>query len=91
MKRLILVMIFRITYKEGVVEMTKTQEPCLAKIGKYWERADFLGVFQHSGTNLIFGHQFAGPVAVVRFRGRLVKVEIENIDFCEVENEQVAT
>ncbi|MGU3769891.1 hypothetical protein [Clostridioides difficile] len=50
-----------------------------------------MGVFQHSGPNLIFGHQFAGPVAVVRFRGRLVKVEIENIDFCEVENEQAAT
>ncbi|HEL2085825.1 TPA: hypothetical protein TY878_001034 [Streptococcus suis] len=71
--------------------MTKKQEPCLAKIGKYWERADFLGVFQHSGTNLIFGHQFAGPVAVVRFRGRLIKVEIENIDFCEVKNEQATT
>ena len=24
--------------------MTKKQEPCLAKIGKYWERADFCEV-----------------------------------------------
>lgn len=75
----------------GKVEANYHEEPCLAKIGKYWERADFLGVFQRSGTNLIFGHQFAGPVAVVRFRGRLIKVEIENIDFCEVKNEQAAT
>ena len=31
--------------------MKETQEPCLAKIGKYWERADFIGVFQHSYTH----------------------------------------
>ena len=28
--------------------MTETQEPRLAKIGKYWERDDFIGVFQYS-------------------------------------------
>ena len=70
------------------VEVNYHEEPCLAKIGKCWERADFLGVFQHSGTNPIFGHQFARPVAVVRFRGKLVKVTVEDIDFCEEEENE---
>lgn len=70
------------------VETNYHEEPCLAKIGKNWERADFLGVFQHSGTNLIFGHQFAGPVAVVRFGGRLIKMRVEDIDFCEEQEDE---
>jgi len=52
--------------------MTETnEEPCLAKIGKNWERADFIGIFQY-------------PVAVVRFGGKLHQVDISNVDFCEV-------
>ena len=31
--------------------MKETQEDCLAKIGKYWERAYFIGVFQYSYTH----------------------------------------
>ena len=32
--------------------MTETnEEPCLAKIGKNWERADFIGIFQYSYTH----------------------------------------
>lgn len=53
--------------------MTETQEPCLAKIGKHWERADFIGVFQYSythGDSPMVGGYKAGkvsyPVAVVR-------------------------
>ena len=72
----------------GKVEINYHEEPCLVKIGKNWERADFLGLFQHSGTNLIFGHQFAGPVAVVRFRGKLKKVEVGDIDFCEEQEDE---
>lgn len=71
--------------------MTETQEPCLAKIGKYWERANFIGVFQYSythGDSLMIGGPKAGqvsyPVAVVRFGGKLHQVDISNIDFCEV-------
>lgn len=73
--------------------MTETnEEPCLAKIGKYWERADFIGVFQYSYTHgdspMVGGYkagQISYPVAVVRFGGKLHQVEISNIDFCEVE------
>lgn len=72
--------------------MTETnEEPCLAKIGKYWERADFIGVFQYSYTHgdspMVGGYkagQVSYPVAVVRFGGKLHQVGISNIDFCEV-------
>lgn len=74
--------------------MKETQEPCLAKIGKYWERADFIGVFQHSythGDSLMVGGCKAGqvsyPVAVVRFGGKLYQLKLDEIDFCEVKNE----
>lgn len=72
--------------------MTETnEEPCLAKIGKNWERADFIGIFQYSYTHgdspMVGGYkagQVSYPVAVVRFGGKLHQVDISNVDFCEV-------
>ena len=78
--------------------MTEKQEPCLAKIGKYWERADFVGVFQYSythGDSPMVGGCKAGqvsyPVAVVRFGGKLYQLKLDEIDFCEGKNEQTTT
>ena len=83
----------RISRKEEVI-MTETKEPCLAKIGKYWERADFIGVFQYSYTHgdspMVGGYkagQVSYPVAVVRFGGKLYQLKLDEIDFCEVKNE----
>lgn len=71
--------------------MAEKQEPCLAKIGKYWEKADFIGVYQYSYTHgdspMVGGYkagQVSYPVAVVRFGGKLHQLDISNIDFCEV-------
>ena len=61
--------------------MARPTEPCLAKIGKEWKKAEFMGVFQSAGTNLLFGHPSAGPVVVVRCNGRLYKLETNSIDF----------
>lgn len=70
--------------------MTEKLEPCLAKIGKCWERANFVGVFQYSythGDSLMVGGYKAGqvsyPVAVVRFGGKLYQLKLNEIDFCE--------
>ena len=72
--------------------MAEAQEPCLAKIGKYWERSDFIGVFQYSythGDSPLAGGYKAGqvsyPVAVVRFGGKLHQLKLDEIDFCEAE------
>lgn len=72
--------------------MTEKQEPCLAKIGEYWERADFIGVFQYSYTHgdspFVNGYkagQVSYPVAVVRFGGKMYQLKLNEIDFCEVE------
>ncbi|HEM4099698.1 TPA: hypothetical protein U1W18_000365 [Streptococcus suis] len=75
---------------KGKISVSYHSEQCRVRINKEWRHAEFLGIFQDTGTDL-FGQPYARPVAAVRFRGRLVKVEIENIDFCEVENEQAAT
>lgn len=79
---------------KGKVEINYHEEPCLAKIGKYWEKADYIGVFQYSythGDSLMVGGFKAGqvsyPVAVVRFGGKLYQLKLDEIDFCEVENE----
>ena len=74
--------------------MVRPTEPCLAKIGKYWERADFIGVFQYSYTHgdspFVGGYkagQVSYPIAVVRFGGKLYQLKLDEIDFCEVKNE----
>lgn len=83
--------------------MKETQEDCLAKIGKYWERAYFIGVFQYSYTHgdspnsythgdspMVGGYkagQVSYPVAVCRFGGKLYQLKLDEIDFCEVKNE----
>lgn len=71
--------------------MKEIQEDCLAKIGKYWERAYFIGVFQYSYTHgdspMVGGYkagQVSYPVAVVRFGGKLYQLKLDEIDFCEV-------
>ena len=72
--------------------MTEKQEPCLAKIGKYWERADFVGIFQysyiHEDSPFVGGYkagQVSHPVAVVRFGGKFHQLKLDEIDFCEAE------
>ena len=74
--------------------MKETQEDFLAKIGKYWERAYFIGVFQYSYTHgdspMVGGYkagQVSYPVAVCRFGGKLYQLKLDEIDFCEVKNE----
>lgn len=74
--------------------MKETQEDCLAKIGKNWERAYFIGVFQYSythGDSPMVGGYKAGqvqyPVAVCRSGGKLYQLKLDEIDFCEVKNE----
>ena len=75
----------------GKVEENSHEEPCLAKIGKNWERADFLGVFQYSYTHgdspMVGGYkagQVSYPVAAVRSGGKLYQLKFDEIDFCEV-------
>lgn len=74
--------------------MKEAQEDCLAKIGKYWERAYFIGVFQYSYTHgdspMVGGYkagQVSYPVAVCRFGGKLYQLKLDEIDFCEVKKE----
>lgn len=76
------------------IETTNNQKLCLAKIGKYWEKVEFIGVFQYSythGDSLMIGGCKAGqvsyPVAVVCFGGKLHQLKLNEIDFCEVKDE----
>ena len=67
----------------GEITVSYHSEPCMVRINKEWRQAEFLGIFQETGTDL-FGRPYARPVAVVKINGRLdhavlseVKLDVE--------------
>ena len=69
----------------GKITVGYHSEPCMVRINKEWKQADFFGVFQDAGTNLM-GHPYAMPVAAVKINGRLGLAALSEVKFDQVEN-----
>lgn len=63
---------------KGKISVSYHCEPCRVRINKEWRRAEFLGIFQDTGTDL-FGQPYARPVAVVKINGRLVHADPRHV------------
>lgn len=66
----------------GKISVSYHSEPCRVRINKEWRRAEFLGLFQDTGTDL-FGQPYARPVAAVKINGRLGHVRLSEVKFDE--------
>ncbi|HEP1793336.1 TPA: hypothetical protein VB967_002348 [Streptococcus suis] len=66
----------------GKISVSYHSEPCRVRINKEWRHAEFLGIFQDTGTDL-FGQPYARPVAAVKINGRLVRVALSEVKFDE--------
>ncbi|HFI0587217.1 TPA: hypothetical protein ACGO00_001395 [Streptococcus suis] len=66
----------------GKISVSYNSEPCRVRINKEWRQAEFLGIFQDTGTDL-FGRQYARPVAVVKINGRLAHAVLSEVKFDE--------
>lgn len=69
----------------GKITVGYYSEPCMVRINKEWKQAEFLGIFQDAGTNLM-GHTYARPVAAVKINGRLGLAALSEVKFGQVEN-----
>lgn len=67
---------------KGNITVNYHSETCKVRINKEWKQAEFLGVFQDAGTDLI-GHPYARPVAVVKINGRLGHAALSEVKFDE--------
>ena len=70
---------------KGKITLGWRSELCMVRIHKEWKQADFFGVFQDAGTNLM-GHPYARPVAAVKINGRLGLAALSEVKFDQVEN-----
>ena len=68
---------------KGNITVNYHSEPCMVRINKEWKQAEFLGIFQDAGTNLM-GHPYARPVAAVKINGRLGYAALSEVKFEEV-------
>ncbi|HEL1580465.1 hypothetical protein [Streptococcus suis] len=66
----------------GKISVSYHSEPCRVRIHKEWRRAEFLGLFQDTGTDLL-GRPYARPVAAVKINGRLVRAVLSEVKFDE--------
>lgn len=66
----------------GKISVSYHSEQCRVRINKEWRRAEFLGIFQDTGTDL-FGQPYARPVAAVKINGRLVRAVLSEVKFDE--------
>ncbi|CYU98954.1 TPA: hypothetical protein U1629_000182 [Streptococcus suis] len=66
----------------GKISVSYHSEPCRVRINKEWRQAEFLGIFQDTGTDL-FGRPYARPVAVVKINGRLGHTALSEVKFDE--------
>ncbi|MGQ7357084.1 hypothetical protein ACTGZM_08710 [Streptococcus suis] len=72
---------------KGKITVSYHSEVCRVRINKEWRQAEFLGIFQYTGTDLL-GQPYARPVAAVKINGRLDYVSLSEIKFdVEAEND----
>ncbi|HEL2465059.1 TPA: hypothetical protein TZY62_001775 [Streptococcus suis] len=70
---------------KGKISVSYHSEPCKVRINKEWRQAEFLGIFQDTGTDL-FDRPYARPVAAVKINGRLGHAALSEVKFdAEVE------
>ena len=62
----------------GEITVSYHSEACRVRINKEWRQAEFLGIFQDTGTDL-FGRPYARPVAVVKINGRLSNAVLSDV------------
>ncbi|HEM5979683.1 TPA: hypothetical protein U2B36_000495 [Streptococcus suis] len=67
---------------KGKISVSYHSEQCRVRINKEWRHAEFLGIFQDTGTDL-FGQPYARPVAAVKINGRLGHVRLSEVKFDE--------
>ncbi|HFR3628639.1 TPA: hypothetical protein ACHVD0_002073 [Streptococcus suis] len=67
---------------KGKISVSYHSEQCRVRINKEWRHAEFLGIFQYTGTDL-FGQPYARPVAAVKINGRLVRAVLSEVKFDE--------
>ncbi|MCG9876910.1 hypothetical protein [Streptococcus suis] len=67
---------------KGKISVSYHSEQCRVRINKEWRQAEFLGIFQDTGTDL-FGRPYARPVAVVKINGRLGHTALSEVKFDE--------
>ncbi|HEM6460570.1 hypothetical protein [Streptococcus suis] len=67
---------------KGKISVGYHSEQCMVRFNKEWRRAEFLGIFQDTGTDL-FGQPYARPVAIVKINGRLGHVALSELKFKE--------
>lgn len=67
---------------KGKISVSYHSEQCRVRINKEWRQAEFLGIFQDTGTDL-FDRPYARPVAAVKINGRLGYVTLSEVKFDE--------
>jgi hypothetical protein len=67
---------------KGKISVSYHSEPCKVRINKEWRQAEFLGIFQDTGTDL-FDRPYARPVGAVKINGRLGYVALSEVKFDE--------
>ncbi|HEL1773787.1 TPA: hypothetical protein TXV11_002459 [Streptococcus suis] len=67
---------------KGKISVSYHSEQCRVRINKEWRQAEFLGIFQDTGTDF-FGRPYARPVAAVKINGRLGRVALSEVKFDE--------
>ncbi|HEM3878437.1 TPA: hypothetical protein U1V21_001039 [Streptococcus suis] len=65
---------------KGKISVSYHSEQCRVRIQKEWRQAEFLGIFQDTGTDL-FDRPYARPVAAVKINGRLGYVALSEVKF----------